>query len=519
MRSGLRFVVSAVLTLSLGFAVSIQAFADLSVPSLFADNMVVQQGMKVPVWGKAKPGENIVVEFAGQSVAEKADKNGAWKVTLRATNKPGPYEMSVKGEDTSLRFTNVLVGEVWVCSGQSNMQWTVSRSKDSEAEIAAANYPNIHLFQVPMVTADTPQEKCGGQWVICSPETIKEFTAVGYFFGRALHKELDTPIGLIQSAWGGTAAEAWTSLPTLQANAELKPILEHWDQIVADYPKVKAAYDQQIAEWQKAADQAKTAGQPEPKKPSAPTAPDNPNRPANLYNAMINPVAPYAIQGAIWYQGESNAGRAYQYRLLFPTMINDWRRAWGNRPFPFYFVQLANFLDRQPEPGESAWAELREAQSMTLALKNTGQAVIIDIGDAKDIHPTNKQDVGKRLALNALAKTYKHDIEYSGPTYKNMRVRGNEAALVFDHAKSGLAVQGGGELKGFAVAGADKKFVWAKAQIQGNKIVVSAVDVEKPVAVRYAWADNPECNLVNGAGLPASPFRTDSWPGKTIDSK
>jgi sialate O-acetylesterase len=296
-------------------------------------------------------------------------------------------------------------------------------------------------------------------------------------------------------------------------------MVQSWDKQVADFPEAQKAYETALEEWQKAAEQAKASGAQEPPKPDAPRGPDHPWRAAGLYNAMIAPLVPYAIQGAVWYQGESNAGRAYQYRKLFPVMIQDWRNAWGQGPFSFYFVQLANFTEVLPEPDESNWAELREAQTMTLKLKNTGMAVIIDIGEAKDIHPKNKQDVGKRLALNALAKDYGKKVTWSGPLYKSMRIADDKVILRFAHTDGGLAVRGGDALKGFAIAGKDRKFVWADAEIKGNTVVVSSPQVLKPAAVRYAWANNPVCNLVNGTGLPASPFRTDQWPGQTRNSK
>ncbi|MBI5095280.1 MAG: sialate O-acetylesterase [Candidatus Hydrogenedentes bacterium] len=494
--------------------------------------MVLQANAKVPIWGKADPGEKItVMVIAGQNLSSlypkfttKADAKGNWRVNLSGLRSDWNYQLSISGAKDKLMIKDVLVGEVWVCSGQSNMQFGLKSANNGEAEVAGANFPQIHLFKTPRKTSATPKDNCDGKWEVCTPETAADFSAVGYFFGRKLHQDLKVPVGLIESDWGGTAAEAWTSMPSLTAKPEFKPILDRWNDIVAKYPEAHTKYEQEHAEWQKAADAAKAANQPVPKEPRRPTGPDDPNRPANLYNGMISPLLPYGIQGAIWYQGESNAGRAYQYRSLFPTMINDWRAAWGGKKFPFYFVQLANWIvpakPDAPKPkdsDESTWAELREAQTMTLSLPNTGMALAIDIGDPNDIHPKNKQDVGKRLALNALAKVYHQKVEFSGPMYKGLKVKGNSAVVTFTHAE-GLAAKGG-KLKGFAVAGADKKFVWADAEIKGNSIVVSSKSVAKPVAVRYAWADNPECTLVNGAGLPASPFRTDQWPGVTANSK
>jgi sialate O-acetylesterase len=342
---------------------------------------------------------------------------------------------------------------------------------------------------------------------------------VAYFFGRELHKNLGVPIGLIHTSWGGTPAEAWTRRGVLKADPDFKPILQRYDEAVAKYPQAKQEHERKLEEWKQAVEKAKTEGTRAPGRPGEPLGPGHPHSPSGLYNAMISPLLPYGIAGAIWYQGESNAGRAYQYRKLLPAMIKNWRDDWGLGDFSFIFVQLANFMAVKPEPGDSSWAELREAQSMTLALPNTGMAVIIDIGEANDIHPKNKQDVGKRLALWALANTYKQALEYSGPVYKSSKTEGNRIILTFDDVGGGLMAAPEPPLKGFAIAGADHKFVWADAAIEGNTVVVSSDTVSEPVAVRYAWADNPVCNLYNKEGLPASPFRTDDWPGVTADSK
>jgi sialate O-acetylesterase len=410
-------------------------------------------------------------------------------------------------------------GEVWVCSGQSNMAMQVQSSNDSKEEIAAADYPNIRLFTVSRKVAQKPLNDCQGSWSQCSPETVPSFSAVGYFFGRKLHQELNVPIGLIHTSWGGTPAEAWTRIELLKANPDFEPILARHAERLANFPRAKREYSEKLEQWKQAAEKAKVEGKNPPRRPRAPLGPDNPHSPAGLYNGMIAPLIPYGIQGAIWYQGESNASRAYQYRRLFPTMITNWRKDWRQGNFPFLFVQLANFMDTKPDPGESAWAELREAQTMTLSLPNTGMATIIDIGEAKDIHPKNKQDVGKRLALWALAETYNNDIVYSGPLYKSMKIEGGRIRLSFDHVGGGLVSRGDEILKGFAVAGADREFVWADAEIDGNTIVVGSDKVAEPVAVRYGWADNPVCNLYNKEGLPAGPFRTDGWPGVTADAR
>lgn len=513
-----RFKGSVLFALFPSFFVTGSAVADVKLPALIGDNMVLQQGMKVPVWGQATPGETVTVTLGNSEATTWANGEGRWMVKLSPMKAGGPFEMTVAGNNTITR-RNILVGEVWVCSGQSNMQWSVSASRDAEKEIAGANYPKIRLFTVPNVTAAEPQRDCRGSWVMCSPGTVGGFTAVGYFFGRELHKQLKVPVGLINTSWGGTAAEAWTSRAALEADLDLWPILRNWDRMIADYPQAKQRYEQELRKWKEAADKAKAEGKPEPQRPWAPPGPDNPNRPANLYNAMIAPLLPYGIRGAIWYQGESNAGRAYQYRKLLPAMIRNWRQAWGEGDFPFLFVQLANFMQSHPEPADTAWAELREAQLMTLALPKTGMAVIIDLGEANDIHPRNKQDVGYRLALSAERIAYGQKVVHSGPAYESMTVEGDRIRLHLTNIGGGLVAKGGEPLKGFAIAGEDHKFVWAAATIEGSTIVVRSEKVAKPVAVRYAWDDNPVCNLYNKEGLPASPFRTDDWPGITANHR
>ncbi len=459
-------------------------------------------------------GEDVTVTIAGRQAQTTADENGKWAVSLKPLEYGGPFTLRVTGHN-SIVVRDVLVGEVWVCSGQSNMQMAVASVNNAKKEIAEADYPSIRLFTVPRRVAARPLSDTTGNWTACSPETVPGFSAVGYFFGRELHKALGVPVGLIHTSWGGTPAEAWTSRPALEAVGELKQLVDDLDKRIISYPKALADYHKAHAEWEKAAQKAKAEGAKVPPEPKAPQDPNaSPWRPAGLFNGMISPLIPFAIRGAIWYQGESNASRAWQYRTLFPTMIRDWRKHWGQGDFPFLFVQLANFKARKSQPAESAWAELREAQLMTLALPNTGMAVIIDIGEANNIHPKNKQDVGKRLAAWALGTTYGKDVVISGPIYDSMTIEGNRIRMRFKHVDGGLVAKGG-RLKGFAIAGEDRKFYWAHAKIDGDTVVVRSFRVPKPVAVRYAWADNPECNLYNAAGLPASPFRTDEWPGVT----
>jgi sialate O-acetylesterase len=495
--------------------------ANIRLPAIIGDNMVLQTGDRVRLWGWADPNEEIEIAVSWRTAKWpiQADEAGKWQFAMNAPNTGGPYTITLTGKNT-VSIKNILAGQVWVCSGQSNMEWPVRQSTHGEQEVAAANHPKIRLFTVAKAVSDNPLEDCKGKWVECSPETVPGFSAVGYFFGRELHKELDQPIGLINTSWGGTPAEAWTSMPMLEENPNFEPIVTRYKQAVEAYPQAMAKFKEDTDKWNEAAAKAKTEGQPAPGgRPNSPFGPGHPHSPAGLYNAMIVPLMPYTVGGAIWYQGESNAGRAYQYRELFPTTIKSWWNNWGQGDFPFLFVQLANFMDVKDAPGDSAWAELREAQTMTLDMPNTGMAVIIDIGDARDIHPKNKQDVGQRLALWALANTYGKDVVYSGPLYKSMEKNGDKIILRFDHCGGGLLAQGGEPLKGFAIAGEDHKFVWADAKIEGDTVVVASGMVANPLAVRYAWADNPICNLYNKAGLPASPFRTDTWPGVTINGK
>jgi sialate O-acetylesterase len=438
--------------------------------ALFSDNAVLQQGQKVPVWGTADEGADVTVSFQGQSATAKA-QNGRWQVTLDSLKSGGPYEMTIASGGQRLTLKNILVGEVWIASGQSNMQWPVNRSANAEKTIAESANPMLRLFSVPRESADEPRDSVNAAWVECNPQTVPDFSAVAYFFGRDLQSKLGVPVGMIHTSYGGTPAEAWTSRAALEANADLKSLL-------ASPPAGTQAFQ----------------------------------RPTGLYNAMIHPLIPYAIKGAIWYQGESNAGRAYQYKTLFPTMIRNWRQDWGQGDFPFLFVQLAPFHKKVSQPGDSQWAELREAQRLTLKqVPATAMAVITDVGDEDDIHPQKKEPVGQRLALAALALAYGKDVEYSGPAYAGMEVRGHEIWLRFDHVDGGLVAMGDA-LEGFTIAGADQKFHPATAEIRGDKVVVSSPEVSQPVAVRYGWADYPVVNLANRAGLLASPFATDDFP-------
>lgn len=488
-------------------AVAAPARADVKLPAVIGDHMVIQQGMPVPIWGWADSGEEVTVSAAGQKKTATAAE-GKWVVRLDALKAGGePIEIKITGKN-EITLKDVLVGEVWVCSGQSNMEWPVRLANNPDGEIKAANYPQIRLFTVPKKVSGEPLNDTAGSWVACTPETIPNFSAVGYFFGRELHKELKVPVGLIHSSWGGTPAESWTTQDMLASDPDFAPILTRWKENETNYPKA-------LAQWEEESAKAKADGKPTPRKPGNPD--ENPWKPAGLYNAMLQPVVPFAIRGGIWYQGESNAGRAYQYRKLLPAMVKSWRQAWG-QDLSFLIVSLANFTAVKDEPGESDWAELREAQAMTAAMPNNGQAMAIDVGDAADIHPRDKQSVGRRLMLAALKVSYgRDDVVASGPVYDSIKIEGGTVRVKFKNA-SGLMSRGFLPI-GFAIAGEDRKWVWAHAEIDGDSVIVWNPKVSAPKAVRYAWANNPVCNLYNGAGLPAEPFRTDDWPGVTVNNK
>ncbi len=505
------------------------AVADVKLPAIISDNMVLQQNSSVTIWGWANPGEKVTVTagwgekmpFIGRifkikplTVATNADNQGNWKLSLETPSAGGPYTLKISGNN-EIEIQNVVIGELWVCSGQSNMAMAMQGSDKQPItggpeDIANSANDKIRLFEVARKISDTPLNDVEGKWVVCSPETVKTFSAVGYYFGRKVNKETGYPVGLIASSWGGTLAEAWTREEFLRQDDELTAVIE--------------AYETKFAQWQTSVEEAKKNNQPEPARPGRARAHD---KYASLYNGMIAPLTNMTIKGAIWYQGESNTGTAFQYRNLFPTMIRNWRCDFNNPQMPFYFVQLANYVAHKPqeeveiyvgEPRENTWAELREAQFMTNWLEYTGMAVAIDIGEANCIHPANKKDVGERLAFWALAKDYGKNIAYSGPLYSGYFIEGDKMRIKFSNTDGGLMSKDG-KPTGFAIAGEDRKFVWADAVIDGNDIVVSSTLVANPVAVRYAWDIFPTCNIYNNAGLPASPFRTDDWNGLTRDVK
>ena len=484
------------------------AQADVKLPNVFGDHMVLQQGQKNKVWGLAEADEAVTVAINGQNQTATAAADGTWHVYIDPVPVGGPYALTVKGKN-EIKFSDVLVGEVWVCSGQSNMQWSVNVSNDPDIEKLAAKFPKIRMINFPQVgTQEVKWSHDDRKWMVCTPETVGGFSAVGYFFARQLHQTLGVPVGMINNAWGGSACEAWVRRDLLTADPLYKPLIDRWTQMESKHAELVAKESNLNDEEKKQLQGLRNQM-------------GGNSRPANIYNGVLKSHIGYGIKGAIWYQGESNAGRAYQYRDLFPLMIKNWRDDWAQGDFSFYWVQLADFQNEQPQPGESAWAELREAQTMTMArLPKTGEAVIIDIGEGKDIHPKNKVDVGRRLARWALAKDYGVAIPYHSPQYKSMAKVDNKIVLTFDHVDGGWRPFDVKEPRGFAIAGEDKKFVWANATVQkDNTIEVSSDQVPNPVAVRYGWADNPVVNMFDGAGLPLTPFRTDDWPGTTINNK
>lgn len=544
------------LLITLILALPAVAVADVRMPAIFGDHMVLQQDIKVPVWGWADPGEKVTVTLGKETAKATADAKGNWKVALPAqTTSSTATTLTVTGKN-NLKFEDVLVGDVWVCSGQSNMEFGLKQAHDAAEEMPKANEPEIRLFRVEHKIAIEPQTDVKGTWMVCTPETVGDFSAVGYFFGRELHQTLKRPIGLIGTYWGGMPAQAFTSLSGLKKAPPFSSYVAAFEKDVADYPKnkeafpaIRAAYDKDIADWNatvapvynpildkwrstELAD-AQKKGLPPPPKPApsrpmprVPPPPEGaPSTPTVLYNGMIAPLIPYGIKGVIWYQGEANGSFAggLEYATLFPRMISDWRNKWDQGDFPFLYVQLANYLAPQTLPSEGGWAYVRDSQLKTLSLPKTGMASAIDIGNAYDIHPKDKHDVGLRLALAAKHVAYGQKLVYSGPIYDSKKIKGNKIVLSFTNVGGGLQIgvppwtpsgeapKQPTELTGFAIAGANKEWKWAKAVIEGNTVIVSSQEVAAPVAVRYDWANDPLGDLYNKEGLPASPFRTDEW--------
>lgn len=499
--------------------------AELKLPAIFNDHMVLQQKQTNPVWGWDTPGTKVTVSFAGQTKSGEAGKDGRWTVKLDpvpANDKP--QTISIAGSSKK-DIQDVLVGEVWMCSGQSNMGFTEGQDFKGDLEAAASKHlPNLRLIRVPNVGTQELKDDFKGEWHSATDTpAVSSFSAVGFFFGRYLHQILGVPVGLIDNAWGGSAAEAWIRRDTIEKDPRFKLLMDNTKQRETtlsgeSLAKLKAAYEQQLTKWKADVAALQKAGlKPGQQLPRGPQPPDSwltgNARPGNIFAGVVNPTLGYGMKGVIWYQGESNAGRAYEYRDLFPFMIEQWRKEWKQGDFPFYWVQLADFMSEKTEPAESSWAELREAQTLTMKrIPNGGQAVIIDIGEGKDIHPKNKYDVAGRLARWALVKDYGMQFPYRSPEYKSLEIKGDKAVVALDLFGSKLRPFDVNEGRGFTICGEDK--VWHNAKgviVSADKIEVSCPDVKKPVAVRYAWADNPVCNLFTEQGLPVTPFRTDDF--------
>jgi sialate O-acetylesterase len=497
------------------------AIAAVKLPAIFTDHVVLQRDMKLPVWGWADPGEKVAVTIADQTQSAIANEQGQWKVILApmsATLKP--LTLNVTGSN-NFEVKDVLVGEVWICAGQSNMEFNVKDTSNGDLDVASADYPAIRLLSVKEQGSQTKVQDFHGQWRVCFPQTIGSFSAVGYFFGRELYEQLKVPVGLIDNSWGGSTCEAWIRRDRLEGNELYDATLKANDQVAAD-PDAKAKFDAAFAEWDKLAQQARQANEPEP--PNRPWWNDPVKgqfRAANIYHSRLEPILPFGIRGVIWYQGESNVARAFQYREMFPLLIKSWRADWGQGDFPFYWVQLPNFMPFSPTPTESGWAELRDAQACTQdRLPNTGQAVAIDLGDPADVHPRNKLDVARRLARWALARDYRQDVVYRSPRYDSMTITNGKISVSFHDVGTGLQTLRSQSVHGFSIAGDERRWVWADAKIIGkDHVEIYGDKVSAPVAVRYGWADNPECNLYGSSGLPVTPFRTDYWPAATRDAR
>ncbi|MFL6332639.1 MAG: sialate O-acetylesterase [Pyrinomonadaceae bacterium] len=514
------YTTAALLALLLVSASAVRA--EVSLPDVLSDSMVLQRGVRVPVWGTASPGEAVTVSFAGQTKRTTAGADGRWRVwldPLRANATPALLTVNGKNK---VEVRDVLVGEVWLVSGQSNMQFTLAETKEAKEAIAAASHPNIRLFNVSRQVAFKHKPPPLATWQASTPESVKEFSAAGYYFAVELQKELGVPVGVINSSYGGSQAEAWTPVEYLVANPELKATVERtktWDE---ERPRVKVEYEEQLKRWRVESDKAKAAGARPSPSPAVPDALREYRIASSIYDGMIEPLIPFPVRGAFWYQGESNEARAEQYKILLPTMIRAWRERWGQGDFPFGIVQLPNYRDPKPEPADEAWSHIREAQRLTArATKNTGLVVTIDVGEAHDIHPKNKLDVGRRMARWALAEVYGRRMTATGPMFDRMKVAGSKLVLTFDDVGTGLKIRDGDRLQEFAVAGVDRKWHWAEARIVGkDKVEVWSADVPRPVAARYAFNNNPRHpNLTNETGLPAAPFRTDDWPDPTAGQR
>ncbi len=504
----LRFLTVSCAALALS---AVSALADITLAPLFRDGAVLQRDQPLVVWGRAAAAEKVEVKFRGQSASAITGADGRWRVTLTAEKASSvPSELVATGANTVV-VKDVLVGDVWLCSGQSNMAMLVRNSNDAEREIAAANLPLIRQFKVPTAVSARRAEDVAASWVACTPATAGGFSAAAFFFARDLHKRYAVPIGIINSAWGGTQIEGWISEATLKELPAAAAIFDRWQKRLSDYPAALAAHEKSVATWEQEKAGAQAAGRAFKRgKGKAPEGPNSRWMPGGMYNAMIAPLVPYAVKGVLWYQGEANAERHAEYASLFGALIKQWRADFC-QPLPFFFVQLANFERGEGNKG-TTWAFQREAQARVLTLPSTGMAVTIDIGDPKDIHPKNKQEVGRRLALQARRHAYGERIESDGPVFAAARPEGGALRVTFARSPAlRLEPARGDGRVAFEIAGADKVFVAAEAVVDGRTLLVRAPGVPEPVAVRYAWRNSPDARLFNAAGLPAAPFRSDRW--------
>jgi sialate O-acetylesterase len=493
-------------TLLLTLLLVLPVTATVKVANIFGSKMVLQRNQKNPVWGTAEVGEKIKITFAGQTYKTIANEKGQWKILLEPLKAGGPYTMIVKGKN-KISFDDILIGEVWICTGQSNMQWSVENSDHSELELLAANHPNIRLISIPLVAGSEPKSDIEPtSWNACTPESLPKFSAPGYFFGRKLHQVLNVPIGLINTSWGASSLETWIPRNAIEENYKHPEFLADWDWRITQFTdKMLQEYTESYNIWE-------LAGKPGKKMRPPRDISTAQNRPANAYNGVIHPIIGYGIKGSIWCQGEGNLGRGQQYGELFPIMIKSWRALWGQGDFPFYWIQIASMKKPDVIPTNSSWAELREGMSKTLALPNTGEVISMDVGEGNDIHYRNKQEMGNRLARLALDNAYDFSIEGRSPRYKSMEIKGDKIIITLDNIDKGLYAFNTNEINGFAIAGKDQKFVWAKARIIGNnKIEVTSTEIKTPVAVRYAWSNMPNANLYDRNSLPVACFRTDTW--------
>lgn len=485
------------------------ALANVSLPKLISDGVVFQRDRAIRIWGEAEPGEKITAHLASRAARATAAADRRWSLELDALPAGGPYVLAVQGSNR-VEVKDVYVGELWVASGQSNMEWLLRETTGAADEIAASQNEGIRIFKVKRTLKDERQTDASGEWRAASPSNSGGFTAVGYYFAKLIQEKLGVPVGIVDSTWGGTPAAAWTPRGDLERDAELNGFITRYEEACRLFPERNPPYLEKLRAWE-AASGPKPTREQTLAKPQPPVGPGHPSTPSGLFNGMVAPLTPLRIRGVIWYQGESDAPRAATYRKLFPTLIESWRREWQQPDLPFLYVQIANYIAKRDTAAGSPWAELREAQLQTLRVPHTGMAVTIDIGEPNDIHPRNKREVGRRLSLLARERVYGETLETSGPVLVQAARAGGVWRLRFSHTAGSLKSNDGGAIRGFAIAGEDRRFVPAEARVDGDELVISG-PVKEPVAVRYAWAENPIATLVNAAGLPASPFRTDDWP-------